>query len=81
MLWSLIVQGVADRPHWFVGDTQLGQELWWNICQSLRELTVEHRFGVLRFALLQRLTHAKDRIQARGECALYLLIDERIGFA
>ena len=36
LLWILMVQRIADRPDWFIGDTQPGEKLWRNVRQSLR---------------------------------------------
>ena len=49
--------------------------------QSLDELPVEHRFGLVGLTLVQSLAAAEDHVEAGGQGNPYLLVDERIGFA
>ena len=72
---------MADCPDRFVRDGQAGQGVSRHASQSLDELPVEHRFGLVGLTLVQSLADAEDHVEAGGQGNPYLLVDERIGFA
>ncbi len=74
-----MVFGVTDCPHWFVGDTEPRKHLRRHIRQTLRKLRIEHRLGLLRFTLFQRLAHTKNGIQTSSKCTLHLPINKFVG--
>ncbi len=79
--------GVAWCPRLPIAQTgsyamrQAGQGLGRQAGQSLDELPVEHRFGLVGLTLVQSLAAAEDHLEAGGQGNPYLLVDERIGFA
>ena len=64
LLRSGMVFIIADRPHWFVSDAQVGEELRRYSSQSSAELTIEYPFRLSALTLFQCLADAKNRVQS-----------------
>ena len=81
LLGCRVVSGGADCPDRFVRDAQAGQGIRRQAGQSLAELPIEHRFGLVGVTLVQSFADAEDHVEAGGQGNPHLLVDEGIGFA
>ena len=71
----------ADGPDGLVGDYGSGELGRREVVDNLFDLCLYYVEVAVRFAFLEVLAHAVDRLQTVGECLRHLFVERRRGFA
>ena len=67
-----------DGPDRFVGDRDRSKRFRLDSCKSGAELPLDDGVGLTRIALLQRFSHAEDRLKPMPDCCLNFLVDRSV---